>query len=86
MRESFAKGGWQGFLRTITDESQKIDLSWDNLVTYYAALGKKDKAFELINKRFENRKVRPGALTDPRLDPLRDDPLFEQLVKRAELK
>jgi serine/threonine-protein kinase len=89
LRESFAKGGWQGFLRTITDESQKFDLSWDNLTTYYAALGENDKAFELLNKRFENRenrKIRPGALVDPRLDPLRGDPRFQELVKRVESK
>jgi TolB-like protein/Tfp pilus assembly protein PilF len=86
LRESFAKGGWQGFLRTITDESQQFDLSWDNLTTYYAALGEKDKAFELLNKRFENRKIRPGALVDPRLDPLRDDPRFDELVKRVGLR
>jgi tetratricopeptide (TPR) repeat protein len=88
LRESFAKGGWQGFLRTITDESQKFDLSWDNLTTYYAALGEKDKAFELLNKRFENRenlKNRPGALNDPRLDPLRGDPRFQELVKRVNI-
>ncbi len=83
LRESFAKGGWQEFLRTITDESRQFDLSWDNLTTYYAALGEKDKAFELLNKRFENRKIRPGALVDPRLDPLRDDPRFDELVKRV---
>jgi serine/threonine-protein kinase len=80
LRESFAKGGWEEFLRTITDENNHIDLSWDSLAAYYAALGKKDKAFALMAKRFENRKVRPGALMDPRLDPLRDDPRFAELV------
>ncbi len=83
LRESFVKGGWQGFLRTITDERQQFDLSWDNLTTYYAALGEKDRAFELLNKRFENRKVRPGALVDPRLDPLRDDPRFQELLRKV---
>lgn len=86
IRESFAKGGWQGFLRTIIDESLRIDLSWDGLAMYYAALGEKDKAFELLNQRFENRKIRPGSLIDPRFDPLRDDPRFTELEKRSELK
>jgi serine/threonine protein kinase/Tfp pilus assembly protein PilF len=85
LREGFAKGGWRGFLSTITDERHQFDLSWDSLVTYYAALGDKDKAVALLNKRFENRKVRPGFLIDPRLDPLRDDPRFAELVRRAGL-
>jgi len=86
LRESFAKGGWQEFLRTITDENHHIDLSWDNLAAYYAALGKKDEAFAMLKKRFENRRIRPGALVDPRLDPLRDDPRFAELVNAAVLK
>jgi len=86
LRESFTKGGWQGFLRTITDDSRQIDLSWDDLTAYYTTLGEKDKAFELLIKRFENREVRPGSLIDPRFDPLRDDPRFEELVRRVRLK
>jgi len=61
-------------------------LSWDDLTAYYTALGEKDKAFELLIKRFENREVRPGSLIDPRFDPLRDDPRFEELVRRVGLK
>ncbi len=49
------------------------------------ALGEKDKAFAVLNKRFENRNlgVRPGAFVDPRLDPLRDDPRFKELLRRV---
>ena len=84
LREGFAKGGWQGFLKTITDERNRFDLSWDDLTTYYAALGNKDKAFVLLNKRFEgSRRVRRGYLVDPRLDPLRSDPRFDDLLRRA---
>jgi len=83
LRESFAKAGWHGFLRTIIDERHQIDLSWDSLVPYYAALGDKDKAFVFLRRRFENRKIRLGFLLDPRLDPLRDDPRFDEFVKRS---
>jgi tetratricopeptide (TPR) repeat protein len=86
LRDSFAKGGWQEFLRTITDKNNHIDLSWDDLAAYYAALGEKSEAFEMLKKRFENRRIRPGALLDPRLDPLRDDPRFAELANAAVLK
>jgi hypothetical protein len=78
-----AKGGWHEFLRTITEENHHIDLSWDNLAAYYAALGQKDEAFAMLKKRFENRRIRPGALMDPRFDPLRNDPRFAELVNAA---
>lgn len=83
LRESFVKGGWQGFLRTVTDDSKQIDLSGDDLTAYYAASGEKDKAFALLNERFE-RRIRPGNLVDPHLDPLHDDPRFTELLARVE--
>jgi hypothetical protein len=53
----------------------------------YAALGEPDKAFEWLEKAFHNRS---GALStikvDPRLDPLRSDPRFAELVARMELR
>jgi eukaryotic-like serine/threonine-protein kinase len=86
LRESFSKGGWQGFLRTITDERHQIDLSWDDLTAYYAALGDKQRAFALLNKRVDEGLNPRQASFDPRLDSLRDDPRFDEMLKRSGLK
>ncbi len=86
LRENFAKGGWQGFLRTITDGQWQFDLSWDDLTAYYVALGDKDKAFVLLNKRADEGAKLRNVKIDPRLDSLRDDPRYEELVRRVGLK
>ena len=51
---------------------------------YHAELGEKDKAFAELNKSYENREAILGRLrVDPRLDPLRDDPRFQELLQRV---
>ena len=85
MRESFAKGGWEGFLRYMTEDRRAPWLSF-NLATYHAALGEKDKAFAALNKAYENREAFLVLLkVDPRLDPLRDDPRFSELLRKVGL-
>jgi len=87
MRESYAKNGWQGFLRMITEERLQFNLPWDTLAAFHAALGEKDKAFAELNKSYENREIFMVILkVEPRLDPLREDPRFDDLVKRVGLK
>jgi tetratricopeptide (TPR) repeat protein len=85
IRESYARGGWQGFLRTITDERLRFNLSWDDLTAYYAALGEKDKAFANLNKAYENGARLVNLKVDPRLDSLRDDPRFADLIRKGGL-
>ena len=55
-------------------------------VENYAALGEKDKAFEWLDRMYEDRK---GMLiwlkVDPGLDPLRSDPRFRELARRVGL-
>ncbi|HAF22791.1 MAG TPA: hypothetical protein DCK93_07725 [Blastocatellia bacterium] len=83
-RESFAKGGWSGYLRAMLE--RRLDLRAYTRATYHAALGERDKAFAELNKAYENRE---GGLirlkVDPRLDPLRDDPRFQELLRRVGL-
>ena len=84
LRESFAKGGWEGFLRMREDEFRTSNTTSYGVTIYAAALGEKDEAFAELNKAFENREF--GLLllkVDPRLDPLRDDPRFQALVKKV---
>jgi TolB-like protein/Flp pilus assembly protein TadD len=87
IRESFAKGGWQGFLRAMTGTRQPDNLEFYEVATFHAALGEKDQAFVELNKSYEKRE---NALVwlkvDPRLDPLRDDPRFADLMRRMGLQ
>jgi DNA-binding winged helix-turn-helix (wHTH) protein/tetratricopeptide (TPR) repeat protein len=83
MRESFATGGWQGFLRAMTAEPRPANLTPYNVATFHAALGQKDQAFAELNKAYQNREAILGLLkVDPRFDSLHDDPRFEELTSR----
>ncbi len=56
------------------------------LATLYAALGKKDEAFEWLNKGFEERANGMQALKAfPLVDDLRSDPRFTELLKKLNL-
>lgn len=82
-RESFVKGGWEGYLRYSTEDQNPGGAAY-SLAFFHAALGEKDKAFAELNKSFENRDYFVAALkVDPRLDPLRDDPRFQILIRKV---
>ena len=84
VRESFAKGGWQGFLRGITGAQRPADLSSSIAARFLAELGEKDKAFAELNKAYANHEYFLVWLkVDPRLDPLRSDPRFDDLLRRV---
>ncbi len=64
---------------------ERPDLSPYLRAHFYAALGEKDKAFAELNKAYENRDgfVVMYLKVDPRLDPLRSDPRFQDLLRRV---
>jgi TolB-like protein/Flp pilus assembly protein TadD len=85
MREIFAKGGWQKFLRAMTDQPQ-LDYRKSRYITatYHVELGERDEAIALLNKAYEDREFFMILLkVDPRLDPLRDDVRFQALLKKV---
>ena len=52
----------------------------------YAELGRKDEAFEWLEKAYQERAIHFVDLkVDPVLDPLRSDPRFADLLRRAHL-
>jgi tetratricopeptide (TPR) repeat protein len=56
------------------------------LAMIYTALGDNDKAFEELERSFEERDCYLGRLSvDPFFDPLRADPRFKDLIKRMNL-
>ncbi len=86
MQKSFERSGWQGFLRDATADNSPFDLHGYLLATFCAELGNKDKAFAILEKLYKERE---GELVhikvDPRLDNLRDDARFQDLMRRVGL-
>ncbi len=84
IRGSFAGGDWQGFLRKITGERTRLKLYPYFVATFFAELGEKDKAFAMLNEAIETKDQHTGQMkVDPYLDPLRDDPRFQEVLKKA---
>jgi len=85
-RESFARGGWQGFLRAMTGEHQPSNWTPYKVATFHAVLGEKDKAFAELNKSYQEHETILGLLkVDPRFDSLRADPRFGEALRRIGL-
>ncbi len=58
----------------------------DLIALIYAGLGDKDQAFCWLDKAYSERSVKLVLLkVDPRMDPLRSDPRFQELAKRIGL-
>jgi serine/threonine protein kinase/TolB-like protein/Flp pilus assembly protein TadD len=57
-----------------------------NLAVIHAALGEKDRAFELLEKQLKTKSVDLLSIrVDPLLDNLRDDPRFEEIERKLNL-
>jgi hypothetical protein len=52
----------------------------------YAALGENDKAFEWLQKAYEEEHCIIAIKVDPVYDPLRSDPRFADLLRRMNLQ
>ena len=73
-------------IRILTEASKQDYISPIALATNYAVLGEKDKAFEWLEKAYEEHA--PGLLDldlDPDYDNLRADSRFQNLVRRIKL-
>lgn len=86
LRRAFASGGWPEVLRASLPKRRAPP---PDMVTaeIFAQLGLRDKAFEVLDGMVRDRRVMIVHMdSDPRLDPLRSDPRFEQLAKRVGLR
>ncbi len=86
-KTAYQTSGWQGVLREQLKGFDEGNQTY-NFGAYLAAqVGNKDKAFEYLEKSFKRREWGLAYLqVDPRLDTLRGDPRFDELVKRVESK
>ena len=57
---------------------------WVFIAAVYAQLGEKDKAFQWLGRAYQNRDYFMSFLeTDPFMDPLRQDPRFQDMLRRV---
>ena len=85
LRESFTKVGWQGFMTMMTGDKRPTRYYAPfTAASYFALLGEKDKATAELNKTFDDRLYYCAWMrSDPPLDPLRDYPPFQELLKKV---
>ena len=85
MRASFKKGGWRGFVLDFS----KNDWMSDNRPKYLEAarlgsIGENQRALDALEEAFAERESFMVLLkVDPRFDPLRHDPRFQDLLRRV---
>jgi tetratricopeptide (TPR) repeat protein len=86
LRQAYEQSGKEGYWRWWLDhmtESRKPGQACEGCIEPYIVLGEFDQAFVELERAFENR---DGDLillqVDPHYDPLRDDPRFQDLLRR----
>jgi serine/threonine protein kinase/Tfp pilus assembly protein PilF len=86
----YQTSGWQGMLLfQIKGFEGKTDTRRPEFqgAVLYAKVGNKDKAFECLEKSYQRRESWMTLLkVEPGLDSIRDDPRFDELVKRVGLE
>jgi len=76
-----------GIILSYYQEKAKTQLGWAINVSWaYQHLGDRDRAFEWLNRAYEERSLELYAIaSDPDLDPRRSDPRFRDLLRRMGL-
>ena len=90
-QNAYATSGWRGVKQIISEQQKSNE---QNLLSNYygmarqcAMLGEKEQAFAYLNKAIEKRQGQMTMLNvEPGFDSLRDDPRFNELVRRVGLK
>jgi TolB-like protein/DNA-binding winged helix-turn-helix (wHTH) protein/Tfp pilus assembly protein PilF len=87
---AFARGGYKSALkaRLTYDQHRRTEgsyVSFSRFARTYAALGEKDLAVQALEKAFAEREPMAWLNVDPEWDPIRADPRFQDLVRRAGL-
>ena len=84
---AFSTGGWRAFVAErirYIESSPPEKLDSNEVACIYLLAGNKDKAMEWLNRAVQQRgEGMTWLLVAQRYDPLRDDPRFQELVKRV---
>jgi serine/threonine protein kinase len=87
----YAVSGKKAEAQNVRDRLQKLSeqkyLSPRFMASIYAGLREKDKALESLSAAFEDRSLQigPGIIADPTYDSLRNEPRFQDLLRRMGL-
>jgi tetratricopeptide (TPR) repeat protein len=65
--------------------SQRRYVPPDYIAMVYEGLGERDRALQWFEKAVAERSINGWILPDPRLDPIRTDPRFQNLMRRMGL-
>jgi tetratricopeptide (TPR) repeat protein len=92
-KEIYERAGVQAVLRWIVELGEQriakgplAARALNHLAAFYAELGDKERAFALLERAYQERDPwLPMDLAAPRLDPLRSDPRFQDLLRRIGL-
>jgi tetratricopeptide (TPR) repeat protein len=80
------RGEAQKILESLKEASKQGYVSPFDFALIYMGLGDKDRAFEWLNKTFEENPYRISFIkVNLRFDSLRSDPRFADLLKRMKL-
>jgi tetratricopeptide (TPR) repeat protein len=92
VRQAYKTGGPKGYWQALLDLAKKraeIDPRSGPplfaLAGLHAQAGDKERAFEYLERSFEQREVDILRLNDPMLAPIRSDPRFKDLIRRIGL-
>jgi len=80
-----AEAYWLWQLDFSRERAKREYVEPNQFAVIYAYLGEKDEAFEWLEKAFEEGGSMGALKVDPRYDPLRDDPRFQDLLRRMNL-
>lgn len=90
IEEDFAKSGYkgvlQGWLEGLTEISKHSYVSPYSIAESYMRMGEKQKAFEWLEKAYEEHDSGLVSLTvEPMFESIRSDPRFKEIVRRMKL-
>jgi DNA-binding winged helix-turn-helix (wHTH) protein/TolB-like protein/Tfp pilus assembly protein PilF len=91
LRQIYRQNGWKGFLRALlagtNTEAQKHYMNAFSQAFLYMRMGEREQSLEWLEKSFaEQHRYVVYLNADPYADFLRDDPRFQNLIRRVGLK
>jgi len=85
--QSGIQGIWRKQLQFLLDRAKTGEARSFSIARFYARLGDKDKAFEWLDKAFEDRTIQlTYFVADPRWDSIRSDPRYTAMLQRVGLR
>lgn len=88
LREAFKASGWKGYLEKnleialAREKSKQGNFDPYIVAVAYANLDRKEQAFEWLEKAYESESIGTWIKVEPRLDGIRSDPRYADLLRR----